>query len=126
MARQGWEYVRAEHLPAEAPGGWFRGAAAGGADGAGLPPRPRGARPAARGARHEATADAATDAVAPVSPERAAGARRDGPERHERVVRRRAAAIRAPRRAGAPERGDGRRSPTPLRPSPRLGPADGP
>ena len=29
VARQGWEYVRAEHLPAEAPGGWFRGGTAG-------------------------------------------------------------------------------------------------
>ena len=29
VARQGWEYVRAEHLPAEAPRGWFRGATAG-------------------------------------------------------------------------------------------------
>ena len=29
VARQGWEYVRAEHLPAEAPRGWFRGGAAG-------------------------------------------------------------------------------------------------
>ena len=28
VARQGWEYVRAEHLPAEAPRGWFRGARA--------------------------------------------------------------------------------------------------
>ena len=29
VARQGWEYVRAEHLPAESPRGWFRGATAG-------------------------------------------------------------------------------------------------
>jgi hypothetical protein len=29
VARQGWEYVRAEHMPAESPGGWFRGPAAG-------------------------------------------------------------------------------------------------
>ena len=29
VARQGWEYVRAEHLPAEAPRGWLRGAVAG-------------------------------------------------------------------------------------------------
>ncbi len=29
VARQGWEYVRAEHLPAEAPRGWFRGGTAG-------------------------------------------------------------------------------------------------
>jgi hypothetical protein len=29
VARQGWEYVRAEHLPAESPGGWFRGSTAG-------------------------------------------------------------------------------------------------
>ncbi|MFO1209913.1 MAG: DUF4177 domain-containing protein [Amaricoccus sp.] len=29
VARQGWEYVRAEHLPAEGPRGWFRSAAAG-------------------------------------------------------------------------------------------------
>ena len=28
VARQGWEYVRAEHLPAEKPRGWFRGATA--------------------------------------------------------------------------------------------------
>ena len=29
VARQGWEYVRAEHLSAEAPGGWFRGGSSG-------------------------------------------------------------------------------------------------
>jgi hypothetical protein len=29
VARQGWEYVRAEHLPAEAPRGLFRAPAAG-------------------------------------------------------------------------------------------------
>jgi hypothetical protein len=29
VARQGWEYVRAEHLPAEAPRGWFRAPSAG-------------------------------------------------------------------------------------------------
>jgi hypothetical protein len=29
VARQGWEYVLAEHLPAEAPRGWFRAPAAG-------------------------------------------------------------------------------------------------
>jgi hypothetical protein len=29
VARQGWEYVRAEHLPAEASRGWFRAPAAG-------------------------------------------------------------------------------------------------
>ena len=29
VARQGWEYVRAEHLSAEAPGGWFRGGTSG-------------------------------------------------------------------------------------------------
>ena len=44
VARQGWEYVRAEHLPAEAPRGWFRGAVAGRADRARLPPPARGAR----------------------------------------------------------------------------------
>ena len=47
VARQGWEYVRAEHLPAEAPGGWFRGGDRRRADGAGLPPRPRDAGAAA-------------------------------------------------------------------------------
>ena len=29
VARQGWEYVRAEHMPAEASRGWFRSALAG-------------------------------------------------------------------------------------------------
>ena len=29
VARQCWEYVRAEHLSAEAPGGWFRGGTSG-------------------------------------------------------------------------------------------------
>jgi hypothetical protein len=28
VARQGWEYVRAEHMPAEASRGWFRSSAA--------------------------------------------------------------------------------------------------
>jgi hypothetical protein len=29
VARQGWEYVRAEHLPSEAPRGWLRAAVTG-------------------------------------------------------------------------------------------------
>ena len=55
LARQGWEYVRAEHLPAEAPRGWFRARRLGRADRARLPPRPRVGRPPA-GRRHPARA----------------------------------------------------------------------
>ena len=49
VARQGWEYVRAERLPAETPRGWLRGAGRRGAGGAGVPAPARTARAAARG-----------------------------------------------------------------------------
>ena len=39
VARQGWEYVRAERLPAESPRGWLRARGRRGAGGAGVPPR---------------------------------------------------------------------------------------
>ena len=75
VARQGWEYVRAEHLPAESPGGWFRGGDLGRADRAGLPPRPRvaGAAAGRRPRRADAggaapRAEAAAPAGAPSAP----------------------------------------------------------
>jgi hypothetical protein len=108
VARQGWEYVRAEHMPAESPGGWFRGASTGeqtvlvfrrGREQPG--PRLASVRPEYEPA-HEAP---------PVPPaERAVVDRlRREPVRLEPLI-------------GDPEEFTA----TPLRPSPRLGPAEKP
>ena len=100
VARQGWEYVRAEHLPAETPRGWFRGAVAGEQTRARLPPRR--ASSSARGWRRCGPEPAAADA-----PE-AAGRRADagGGARGRRPA---AAHAAAPRAAGAPARAAARR-----------------
>lgn len=106
VARQGWEYVRAEHLPAEASRGWFRSSLAG-EQTVLVFRRPReslGPRLAAvRSDRDEA-------AEAPAFQAEALQAERPVTDR----VRRREPSV-----SPADEE-----PPTPLRPSPRLGPAD--
>ncbi|MFO1142277.1 MAG: DUF4177 domain-containing protein [Amaricoccus sp.] len=107
VARQGWEYVRAEHLRAEGPRGWFRSAAAG-EQTVLVFRRPREGMGPRLAASHEADF-AAEPALAPERPPRA-----------EVAPRYREPALRIeplpPSEAVDP-------FPTPLR-TPRLGPAD--
>jgi hypothetical protein len=118
VARQGWEYVRAEHLPAEGPGGWFRGPQAG-EQSVLVFRRAREALGPRIAATHEAPAVEDVP-PAPVLP----------PERTERPAG--AGRVVAPPRAGNPPRRveplpasqTADPFPTPLRPPPRLGPAD--
>jgi hypothetical protein len=120
VARQGWEYVRAEHLPAEAPGGWFRGATAGEQtvlvfrrDREALGPRLAAVR-----ADHDAGApprELPLGEVAGPSP----AAERAAVERVQASLRHREPQLRAEPRDAGGER------PTPLRPGPRLGPPEG-
>jgi len=130
VARQGWEYLRAEHLSAEAPGGWFRGGTSG--EQAVLVFRRQrealGPRLATVRVDHEGGAPTAERAPVERAPER-------GPERApERAAAERATAERVqeglrhrePRlRAGPPADETRADAATPLRPGPRLGPADG-
>jgi hypothetical protein len=107
VARQGWEYVRAEHLRAEAPRGWFRAPAAG-EQSVLVFRRPRetlGPRLAA--VRPEPDADAPPVETPTAAAERAVLDR----------MRRREPQVRL---EPLPEEA----APTPLRPAPRLGPAD--
>ncbi len=116
VARQGWEYVRAEHLPAEAPGGWFRGGTSGEQtvlvfrrDREALGPRLAAVR-------------TDPDAGAPQMSETMAGsvaAERAAVERVQAHLRHRE--FRAEPRLGEAAS----EPPTPLRPAPRIGPADG-
>ena len=120
VARQGWEYVRAEHMPAEASRGWFRSALQGEQTvlvfrrlREGLGPRLAAVRP---------DADTVPAAAQPIEPLAApAGSPSVAPG--ERAVidrmRRREPSVRL-----EPVPGDEPSPPTPLRPSPRLGPAD--
>ena len=113
VARQGWEYVRAEHLPAEASRGWFRTALAE-EQTVLVFRRPRdtlGPRIAAVRADDVPTATAPVGAPADAEPERAVIDR----------MRRREPSVRL-----EPVPGDAATPPTPLRPGPRLGPADEP
>jgi hypothetical protein len=114
VARQGWEYVRAEHLPAEAPGGWFRSGAAGEQtvlvfrrDRESLGPRLAAVR-----ADHDAGAPAEAAGI-PLAAERATSERVQASLRH-----------REPQLRAEPRVGDAAGE-TPLRPGPRLGPAEG-
>jgi hypothetical protein len=120
VARQGWEYVRAEHLPAEAPRGWFRSAVAG-EQSVLVFRRPR----EHLGPRLAAVRPDPAEALAPESaPETAdSAAERAVVDRLQQTLRHREPPILRlePRPAGATSPDDG---PTPLRPTPRLGPAD--
>ncbi len=115
VARQGWEYVRAEHLPAEAPGGWFRSGKSGeqtvlvfrrGRETLG--PRLAAVRP-------QADDDVPAPTLSAVPPQERA------------VIDRLQQRLREPPLRLEPLSDDGDLpAPTPLRPSPRLGPADKP
>ena len=120
VARQGWEYVRVEHLAAEAPGGWFRGGASGEQtvlvfrrDREALGPRLAAVR-------------TDPDAGAPAMSETAAGhiaAERASAERA--AVERVQAHLRHREFRVEPRLGDtSGEPPTPLRPAPRIGPAE--
>ena len=121
VARQGREYVRAESLPAEAPGGFFKGGARSTQtvlvfrrERDGLGPRIAAARPEpeAHGGQGQGHRQGHDDAEA----ERAAV------ERLQQTLRRREPTLRL-----EPVAGDGEGAvPTPLRPPPRLGPAEKP
>jgi hypothetical protein len=106
VARQGWEYVRAEHMPAEASRGWFRSAVAEEQTVLVF----RRARESL-GPRLAAVSDG-PEAMPPVEPAPIQSAERAVIDR----MRRREPALRMD-----PVPGE---DPTPLRPSPRLGPAD--
>jgi hypothetical protein len=118
QSRQGWEYVRAESLPAETPGGWFRKTVA--PDQTGrvfrrpreqLGPRlaPVATEPVA--AAHDAGEATRVPAERPLSDRIVGVTRRDVPGRREPLILE-AEDVVTP-------------APTPLRPSPRLGPAEG-
>lgn len=110
IARQGWEYVRAESLPAEAPGGFFKGASRGNQTVLVFRRERESAGPRLAAARPEADPHSHLDAEA----ERAAV------ERLQQTLRRREPTLRL-----EPVAGDGEGAvPTPLRPPPRLGPAE--
>ena len=99
VARQGWEYVRAEHLPAEAPRGWFRG-------------RSRASRRVLvfRRPREQLgprLAAVRPEPAPPTRPRRPAAAPTPAAERA--VVDRLQHSAPAPRAAGAPARAAGRR-----------------
>ena len=120
VARQGWEYVRVEHLPAEAPGGWFRSGAAGEQtvlvfrrDRESLGPRLATVR-----AEPDAVALAAeaaeASAAASVAAERAAV------DRVQASLRHRESPFRIEPRLGEANA----ETPSPLRSVPKLGPAE--
>ena len=120
VARQGWEYVRAEHLPAEAPRGWFRARVAGEQTVLVFRRAARGARAAARRGPPEPPTTARRAAAGP--PAAAAAERRGGRPDAARAC---AAASRRLRLEPPGDRAEDA-APTPLRPAPRLGPAEKP
>ncbi len=122
VARQGWEYVRAEHMPAEASRGWFRTALAG-EQTVLVFRRSRetlGPRLAAVGSEPPAETYAPLDAAPAPGP--GSGSGPTPMHTAERAVidrmRRREPSVRLDPLPDEPAQ------PTPLRPSPRLGPAD--
>lgn len=131
VARQGWEYVRAEHMPAEGPGGWFsRGASAEQT----LLVFRRGLEalgPRLATVRTDRDAGVlAEKTVLGLSAERPAGTasgsnaaeERAAVERVQAHLRQRESQGRPEPRLGTPAAGES--GPTPLRPGPRLGPAE--
>jgi hypothetical protein len=117
VARQGWEYLRAEHMPAEASRGWFRAALAEEQTvlvfrraRESLSPRLASVRP---------DRDAVPEAVVPVAPAADPAPVATGERAVIDRMRRREPSVRLD-----PLPGEEPLPPTPLRPSPRLGPAD--
>jgi hypothetical protein len=118
VARQGWEYVRAEHLPAEAPRGWFRGSAPSEQTVLVFRRARESLGPRLAAVRPEPEAYD-TPAPAPAAPTPAA--ERAVVDRMQAGLRRREPALRS-----EPEDAAEGLQPTPLRPNPRLGPATEP
>ncbi len=115
VARQGWEYVRAEHLPAEGPKGWFRNAASGEQTVLVFRRAREQMGPRLAAVRTDpGEGDPVVPAVVPVP-----SAERSVVDRLQKTLRHREPPIRRePRDEGEPT------AATPLRPTPRLGPAD--
>lgn len=111
VARQGWEYVRAEHLPAQASRGWFRSATAEEQTVLVFRRAREGLGPRIAAVRTDEGAPEAVPLAPPVPPVDTE------PERAviDRMRRREPAVRLEPVAADAA---------TPLRPGPRLGPAD--
>jgi hypothetical protein len=125
VARQGWEYVRAEHLSAEAPAGWFRGATAGEQTVLVFRREREALGPRLATVRVDHDAGAQTASVGEPAPAGRADVERTSVERAtaERVqasLRHREPQLRAEPRMSE----GGGDAPTPLRPGPKLGPAD--
>ena len=115
VARQGWEYVRAEHLPAEAPGGWFRSAKAGEQTVLVFRRARETLGPRLASVRPEPDADIPAPTLSAVPAQERAVI-----DRMQQNMR-----LREPPLRLEPLVNDGDPVlPTPLRPSPRLGPAD--
>ncbi len=124
VARQGWEYVRAEHMPAEASRGWFRSALQGEQTVLVFRRQREGLGPRLATVRSDVRPDPHTDAApdAHLSDLPAAAPRSRGDPRRARGHRPHAPArALGPARAGARRRGDAA-DPAPA--LPRLGPAD--
>ena len=124
VARQGWEYVRAEHMPAEASRGWFRSALQGEQTVLVFRRQREGLGPRLATVRSDVRSDPHTEGApdAPLSDLPAAAPRTEVPHAERAVIdrmRRREPSVRL-----EPLPGDDPIPPTPLRPSPRLGPAD--
>ncbi len=116
IAREGWEYVRAEHLPAEAPRGWF-GARSAGEQSVLVFRRARelaGPRLVASATRPE---PAPGERSAPDAPHQPSPGEQAVVDRLQHRMRREPALRLEPLPGGADEL-------TPLRPAPKLGPAD--
>jgi hypothetical protein len=119
VARQGWEYVRAEHLPAEASRGWFRSAAH--AEQTVLVfRRPRETLGPRLAAVRAEPVTAGPGVPGPVADIPSPTAERAVVDRMQSNFRRREPALQF-----GPDDPD-EAAPTPLRPNPRLGPATEP
>lgn len=116
QARQGWEYVRAESLPSESPAGWFRRSVS--AEQTVLVFRRVREQLGPRLA--SATESVPERREAPPEPTLGTLSERPLAERIMGVTRREVPARPEPVLAGA----DTVPPPTPLRPAPRLGPAE--
>ena len=121
VARGGWEYVRAEHLPAESPRGWFRGGTTGEQTVLVFRRAREAIGPRLASVRAEPVPEDAIPEVGPV--ERAAVERLRHREPLRVEPRFGEASDFTPLRPSARHDDD---EPTPFRPGPRLGPAEKP
>jgi hypothetical protein len=121
-ARQGWEYVRAETLHHETPGGWLRRPRASDQSVLIFRRERESAGPRLTAVQAEPSAPREPDAELRATNERAVV------DRLQSTFARREPAIRREPRLGDEERAPRveAEAPTPLRPAPRLGPAEKP